>query len=133
MNNLKLFKTGAIALILLGILHLLAHTLGKPSDPVLDRLLLEMQNYKISLMGEHNILKFHTGFSIMMGFLISALGIQNFLLAKEILANRMVFASVIMISAIAFMIAIMYFHILAYGFILFSLACSTIAFFRNKS
>ena len=84
-------------------------------------------------MGEHSLLKFHNGFSIMMGFLLSAFGIQNFLLAKEILNNKTAFISIIVITAIAFVIAVMFFHILALGFILFSLVCFTVAFFMNKS
>jgi hypothetical protein len=129
MTNLKLIKTGAIAFILLGILHLLFHFWGKPNDPMLDKLLLDMQNFQINLMGEHSFLKFHNGFSIMMGFLLSAFGIQNFLLAKEILNNKTAFLSLIIITAIAFVIAVMFFHILAFGFIFISLVCFTIAFF----
>lgn len=133
MSNLKLIKTGATAFILLGILHILAQTFGKPNDPLLDKLLLDMQNFKINLMGEHNLLKFHNGFSLMMGFLLSAFGIQNFLLAKEILNNRKAFLSILVISSIAFIIALLFFHILAFGFIFISLTCFTIAFIKNKS
>jgi|GEM_PF-3454685 len=132
MNNLKLIKTGALAFILLGILHLLAHFFGKPNDPILDKLLIDMQNFKINLMGEHSLLKFYNGFSIMMGFLLSAFGIQTFLLAKEILDNKNAFISIIVISIIAFVIAVMFFHILAFGFIFISSVCFTIAFIKNK-
>jgi hypothetical protein len=133
MTNLKLFKTGSIAFILLGILHLLAQAFGKPDDPIADKLMLDMANFKIYLIGEHSLLKFHQGFSIMMGFLLSVFGIQNFLLAREILINKKAFVSIIVISAIAFLIAFMFFHMLAFGFIFISLVCFTIAFIKSKS
>ena len=132
MSNLKLFKTGAIALIALGIIHLLAQFLGKPTDPAAEKLMLDMQNFKINLMGEHSVLQFYNGFSIMMGFLLSAIGLQHFLLAKEILTNRYALSGSIFSTAIAFVIAAVYFHILAYGFLLISLVCFTLVFLRNK-
>lgn len=130
---MKIFKTGAIAFILLGIIHLLAQTFGKPDDPTLDRLLLDMQNYKIHLMGDHDLLKFHHGFSIMMGFLLSVFGFQNYLLAKEILSNNKILLSVLAISLIAFIIAVLFFHVLAFSFIAFSFVCFLIAFLKQKT
>ena len=122
MNSYKLFKAVSIAFILLGLLHLMAHfrmTVGQ--EP--NQLMIDMQNFKIDLFGEHSLLKFHSGFSIMMGFLISAFGLQNLLCADFILHNRKALLSTILISAAASGLAIAYFHILAYGFILFSLGC----------
>ena len=129
---MKLFKAGAIAYIVLGFIHLLAHLFGKPNDPNLDTLLLDMQNFKINLMGDHNLLKFYNGFSIMMGFLLASLGFQNYLLANEILRNKTAFLSTIIITIIAFIIAVRYFHILAFGFIGLSLICYVTAFIKHK-
>lgn len=134
MSNLKLFKTGAIALIALGVIHLLAQFyMGKPTDPVANKLMLDMQNFKIDLMGQHSILQFYNGFSIMMGFLLSAFGIQHLILAKEILTNRYALLGSIFITAIAVVIAVVYFHVLAYGFLFTSLVCFVIVFLKNKS
>lgn len=129
---MKLFKTGALAFILLGILHLLAQAFGKPNDPNLDELLLDMQNFKINFMGDHNMLKFHSGFSIMMGFLLSAFGIQNFLLAREILNNKTSFLSIIITAACSFIIAVIFFHVLAFGLIGIFLVCFLIVFIKQS-
>jgi hypothetical protein len=133
MNHLKIFKTGAIAFILLGILHLLFQFGPKPEDALLHQLLADMENYKIKMMGTHSLLQFHNGFSINMGFLISEFGIQHFLLAKEILKNRTAFISTILITSVIFIIALLYFHALAFGFVFFALLCFVIAFFKSKS
>jgi hypothetical protein len=133
MNRLKIFKTGAIAFIILGILHLLFQFGPKPNDTALHQLLADMGNYKIKIMGEHSLLKFHNGFSVNMGFLLFAFGIQHFLLAKEILNNKTAFVSTIIITAIIFAMALIYFHVLAYGFVFFSLLCFSISFFKNNS
>ena len=131
MNSYKLFKAGSIAFILLGLLHLMAHigmTLGQ--EP--NQLMIDMQNFKIDLFGEHSLFKFHSGFSIMMGFMISAFGIQNLLCTDYILHNRKALLSTILISAVGFGLAIAYFHILAYGFILFSLGCYGVAWVKRE-
>jgi hypothetical protein len=132
MNSLKIFKTGAIAFLILGILHLLFQFGPKPDDPALHQLLADMENYKIKIMGIHSLLKFHNGFSVNMGFLLLAFGIQHLLLAKEILNNKRAFISTIIITAIIFAIALIYFHVLAFGFVFFSLLCFAIAFFQKK-
>lgn len=129
---MKLLKTGALAFILLGILHLLTQVFGKPNDPNLDKLLVDMQNFKINFMGDHNMLKFHSGFSIMMGFLLSAFGIQNFLLAREILNNKAASLSMIAIAACCLIIAVKFFHVLAFGLIGISLVCFLVAFIRHS-
>lgn len=131
MNQLKLFQTGSIALIVLGLLHLMVH-FGMALNHEPTQLMLDMQNYKIHMFGEHSLLKFHSGFSIMMGFMISAFGLQNLLCARFILANQTALFSTLFISVISFGIALVYFHILAYGFILFTLACYAVAANKPK-
>lgn len=125
MNKLKFFKAGAIAFILLGFLHLSAH-FGMDKNAEASQLMLDMQSFKIQLFGEHDLLKFHNGFSIMMGFLISAFGLQNLLCAKFITENKKVLLASIGISLVSFIIAFIFFHILAYSFILFSLGCFSV-------
>lgn len=129
---MKLLKAGSIGLILLGLLHLISHIFGKPNDPNLDKLLLDMQNFKIELMGEHNLLKFYNGFSIMMGFLLAAFGVQTYLLSNEILKNKTALLATIIITIIAFILAVMYFHVLAFSLIGISMICYVTAFVKYK-
>lgn len=122
MNKLKIFQAGSLAFIILGLLHLMAH-FGMTLTLEPNQLMMDMQAFKIDLFGEHDLLKFHNGFSIMMGFLISAFGLQNFLCARFIVTNQTALFSSLLISMVCFGIALLYFHILAYGFIFFSLLC----------
>jgi hypothetical protein len=132
MNNIRIFKLGSGAFIFLGIMHILTQLAGKPLDPDLDLVLLAMQNYKIQLLGDHSLLEFYTGFSLIMGSLLSAYGVQNFVLAQEIVANKKIFISIIISTLFILVLAILFIHILAYGFILFSLFCFLIAYQKSK-
>ena len=131
MNRLKLFKASSIAFIILGLLHLVAH-FGMTLNQEPNQLMMDMQNYKINMFGEHNLLQFHSGFSLLMGFLISAFGLQSFLCADFIVKNRKPLLASTAIAAVSFVIAFMYFHVLAYGFLLFSLACYTYTAFQGE-
>lgn len=130
MTKTSIFKTGAIALILLGIIHLGAHfgmTAPDDAKPLLD----DMNAYTIELMGRHSLLKFHNGFSVMMGFLLSAFGLIIYQLREAILVNRTTLLTVFLISAIGFGISFIFFHVLAYGFFLFSTLCFGYTFFKK--
>ena len=76
---MKLYKIGSIAFVILGALHLAAHFAGS-QNPNADTqaVLNQMQALKIDLFGQHDLLKFHNGFSIMMGVLLAVFGLQNF-------------------------------------------------------
>jgi hypothetical protein len=91
-----------------------------PDKEILD-ILSKMADYKIQLFGEHNLLKFHTGFSFMMGFLLSAFGFQNLMVVNSI--NKKSLISIMIITAIALVLSIVYFHLLATLFIFTSLMC----------
>ena len=123
MNKQTLIKAGSIAFVLLGIAHLSVTAMGAPESEQLTRLLADMQSYKINLFGEHDLLKFHNGFSLMMGFLLSSFGAQNFVLSEAIAVNRKAQWTTVVITAIALVISILYFHLFADAFILFSLVC----------
>ena len=123
MSKTTLYKAGSIAFILLGILHLLAALTGVPNDPQAVQLMTAMQNYKINLFGQHDLFTFHTGFSLMMGFLLSAFGMQNLVLAEAIAKNLKAQWTTLMITMIALVISLIYFHLLADAFIFFSLVC----------
>lgn len=132
MNKQTLIKAGSIAFVLLGIAHLSVTAMGAPESEQLTRLLADMQNYKINLFGEHDLLKFHNGFSLMMGFLLSSFGVQNFVLSEAIAVNHKAQWTTVVITAIALVISILYFHLLADGFILFSLICYSISLFGRS-
>lgn len=117
---MKLYKTASILFIVLGILHTIAHIAGNlKHDQASIVLINQMANHKIQLLGEHSLLKFHTGFSLMMGLLLSSFGIQNLLVAK--ILNKKYLLSTIIITIFALILSILYFHILATMFILLSL------------
>ncbi|MDD3319876.1 MAG: hypothetical protein PHS59_00315 [Paludibacter sp.] len=129
---MKIFKIGARAFIVLGALHLLAHIFSSPEDPMSIKLLQDMENCKINILGEHNFLKFYNGFSISMGVLLSAFGLQCLILSEFILENRKALYTTIIITAIVFALSIAYFHIVAYGFTFFSLICFLYALVKTE-
>lgn len=124
---MKLYKIASITFIVLGILHTMAHIVGNLNlDKTTLVVLNQMANHKIQLFGEHSLLKFHTGFSLMMGLLLSAFGVQNLLVAKII--NKKYLISTIIITAIALVLSIIYFHLLATAFIFISLICYILSY-----
>lgn len=124
---MKLYKIASISFIALGILHITAHVIGNLNpDKATLAILYQMANHKIQLFGEHSLLKFQTGFSLMMGFLLSAFGIQNLLVAK--IMNKKHLISTIIITAIALVLSITYFHLLATAFIFSSLICYILSY-----
>lgn len=131
--KMKIFKIGAWAFIILGALHLLAHIFGSPSDPISIKILQDMENCKINMLGEHDFLKFYNGFSIIMGVLLSAFGLQCLILSEFILKSRKALYSTIIITATVFALSIAYFHIIAYGFTFFSLTCFLYALIKTKN
>ena len=131
MNTKTLYKAGSIAFILLGIAHLTVSLIGTPNDPQGIQLMAAMQNYKIHLFGEHDLFTFHTGFSLMMGFLLSAFGAQTLVLSEEIVLNRIAQWTTLGITAIALIISLIYFHLFADGFLLFSLVCYSLPLFQG--
>jgi len=131
MTKLKIFKAGAITIVVLGVLHLIGQASSKLADPQGLALLEAMENYKIKMLGEHSVLKFFKGFSTTMGVLIIAFGAQNLLLATAIVKSKRNIASTILITAISFVLAVTYFHALAYGMLLLAFICFIVAFFRK--
>lgn len=133
MKNTKVFKIGAWAPIILGVLHLQGHIVGGEFNVKDAALIQDMQNYMLQFMGEHSVLKFYNGFSITMAFLISAFGIQCLLLAEEILHNKKAHYSSIAITATVFILSLKYFPIFVFCTFLFTLACFVIALRKNKN
>lgn len=130
-SKLKLFQIGSVVFTLLGLFHLLTHfgmTLGQKPPSVLK----DMEAFRIDLLGEHNLLKFHNGFSIMMGFLLMAYGLQNFLQAKYISGKRSSMIAPIITASIAFAITVIFFHPLAYGMVMVSLLFYVVVLFQSR-
>ena len=124
---MKLYKIGSIAFVILGALHLAAHFAGS-QNPNADTqaVLNQMQALKIDLFGQHDLLKFHNGFSIMMGVLLAVFGLQNFIIADAATKNYQL--SSILISIVLLLLSILYFHILATAFIFSSLVCYLVSY-----
>ena len=133
MKNTNIFKVGALAPVILGVMHLLGHIVSGEFDVKDTALIQDMQNYKLQFMGAHNVLKFYNGFSITMAFLISAFGIQCLLLTEEILLNKKAYYSLIAITAIEFILALLYFPIFVFSTFLFAILCFVIALRKNKN
>ena len=131
-KSVLFYQIGSIAFILLGLLHIMAH-FTTPGDTALNELLNNMQAFKIELFGEHNLLKFYLGFSLMMGCLLSAIGVLNLSYSKSI--NKISVYVNIVICSIAFIISFNYFHLLAYGFVLISLFsfCLCLILYKNQN
>ena len=122
MTKAKIFNMGAIAFMLLGLIHLAAHY-GMPAPESAQTLIHDMETYTIELMGTHSVLDFHNGYSIMMGLLMFIFGLQSYLVSHAILDNKAALWVTFLVSLVAFVVAFIFFHILAYGFILFSTIC----------
>ncbi|SFC38904.1 hypothetical protein SAMN05421780_10569 [Flexibacter flexilis DSM 6793] len=128
---MKLYKIGSVAFIVLGALHLVAHFAGNanPSSEILA-VLRQMKNLKIELLGTHDFLKFHNGFSIMMGFLLSVFGFQNLMIA-DVVTKKLLISSIV-ITIILLLLSMLYFHLLATAFFAISLICYLI-FYKQIS
>jgi hypothetical protein len=123
---MKPFNLGSIAFIVLGMLHISVQILGnfsQSASTIAMRHAMEM--HKINLIGEHNLLQFYLGFSFMMGFLLSVFGIQNLFLSNVL--NKKICIVTIVFTSIILLLSIVYFHLLATSFILFSLVCYIIS------
>ncbi len=128
--KINYFKLGAVACILLGAMHLLSQLLrGNDLDPQLASTLAEMKATEIHVMGKHTLLQFYNGFSLTMGFLLVAFGLQAWMIdnpgKRVILTN--VFASVII-----FVLTLIYFHVLASAFMLIAAICFTMSFIKSS-
>ena len=124
MKKNNYFKIGAIAYIALGLMHLISQMSADGLSENVLQTLAVMKTTTFDFMGQHDLMQFYTGFSITMGFMLIAFGLQAFTIkqpAKSVIIVNM-FASLI-----ASVLAIVYFHPLAYTFLLFATAFFTIS------
>lgn len=130
MKKINLYKTGALAYITLGILHLSFAVFGSPNNENVAQTLTLMKQTSVQLMGQHNLLQFYTGFSLTMGFLLVAFGLQAYTIKQP---TKKGIAVNIFVSAIATALAIIYFHPLAYSFLMFALICFAANYYKQES
>lgn len=123
------FKLGGIACILLGVMHLIAHLSQGNVDPQMANTLAAMQNTIIRLMGEHTLLQFYNGFSLTMGFLLVAFGLQTIMIEKP--GSRLALMNS-GITVVLLFLCMKYFHILASAFMLIAFVCFIISFIKIR-
>lgn len=115
------FKSGAIAYMLLGSMHLFSHLLsGNNLDPQMTKTLAEMKNTIINIIGEHTLWQFYEGFSLTMGFLLIAFGLQAYMIDNP---NKRIIITNIIITLVILVLTIKYFHLIASAFMLLALIC----------
>ncbi|MDR2914636.1 MAG: hypothetical protein LBV74_07380 [Tannerella sp.] len=123
MRKLNWFKAGAMAYMLLGALHLVSQTSKSGLSENVLQTFAEMKATTFNFMGQHDLMQFYTGFSITMGFMLFAFGLQAFLIKYPTLS---VYIANAIVSIIASVLAILYFHPLAWSFLLFATLSFTI-------
>ncbi|AJW65118.1 hypothetical protein VO54_03692 [Elizabethkingia miricola] len=120
MGKRNYFKIGASAYMLLGALHLFYQFSKQKPTTNLMLTYTKMKETSFDFMGEHTLMQFYTGFSIMMGLMLFAFGFQAFMIKQP---NRSVVIVNILISLTASILAVIYFHPLAYSFLLCASLC----------
>ncbi len=130
MKPTTLIKSSGATLLLLGVIHLLAHFLGPKSEEVPEVIQL-MNEFTIEMMGTYTLMQFHQGFSLMTGVFMISLGMIHVTQVDKI--NRSFLKTLISINLLALLISAIYFHPLAYGMIALSTIMQIIAFSKYKS
>ncbi len=121
----KLFITlASILWMLLGILHTVAYLAAPLNDPVVNKVLNDMNGAVIHFFGEHTVLQLYNGFSLTMGFLLFVYGLSAFVVQRPDKRTLMVN---IPVSFAVLALTERYFHILASGFMLAALICFIIS------
>jgi hypothetical protein len=114
---------------MLGLLHLIAQ-IGMMQSNQMPAIMLDMEQFKIEMMGTHTLLKFHNGFSIMMGFLLCLFGSFILITATIWLDVKSKLLFLIIMHAIMLIISISYFHVLAYRTITLVVLCLVTAYLK---
>lgn len=130
MNKLNYFKIGASFYMLLGALHLI-YLITAPKHPEnVMQIYLKMERTAFDFMGEHTVMQFYTGFSVMMGFMLLAFGFQAFMTKQP---NKSAIFANVFLSLIASIIAVIYFHPLAYTCLLSATFCFILSFINSNN
>lgn len=122
-------KTSSILLIILGLIHLGAQVsfFFAPEEP---SIVTEMRNFKLDLFGTHDLFKFHLGFSWFTGFFIIYMGCVMLLSRENNSLKWNLFQLITLIIVTSF--SIVYFHALAYGFLISALITFSYSFFKTQ-
>ncbi|MFY0688591.1 MAG: hypothetical protein JXQ90_15560 [Cyclobacteriaceae bacterium] len=129
MSRENILLTGAWMVMSLGIIHLVAHFALPANTQEGTELMNKMQTFEIQLFGMHNLLKFHQGFSIMMGFLLIVFGISIHMTKTVWLECKYKLAVLVVLMIMAMVITFVYFHLLAYGILGCELFCVVLTYF----
>ncbi|WP_410669550.1 LIC_13387 family protein [Chryseobacterium sp. KMC2] len=130
MKKFNYFKIGASFYMLLGALHLI-YLISTPKRPQnVMQMYLKMERTTFDFMGEHTVMQFYTGFSVMMGFMFLAFRFQLFMIKQS--SKPVIFAN-IFLSLIASIIAVIYFHPLAYTCLLSATFCFILSFINSNN
>ena len=130
MKKLNYFKIGASSYMLLGALHLVYLISATKCSENIMQIYLKMERTTFDFMGEHTVMQFYTGFSVMMGFMLFAFGFQAFMIKQP---NRSAIFANIFLSIIASIIAVIYFHPLAYTCLLSATFCFTLCLINSSN
>ncbi len=129
----RLFTTGAVVLILLGLVHSLS-LLEKqvPANETERQLLDLMSNYKFNVMGSMRSMNdFLTGFSIAFMVGMIGMGVLDLVLARESagLLKRVALVNIISLAVMA-AVSLRYFFVVPVSLIVATLAVFTLAWLK---
>ncbi len=129
--KINYFKLGSILYMVLGTLHTLSHLLnGASDDSQLTDTLAKMEAASFQFMGEHTLMQFYNGFSLTMGFLLFAFGLQAYMINQP---DKRIIVTDILISMVILLLTVIYFHLLASAFAAAATICFTISLFGQRT
>jgi len=113
----KLYKTGAWAFVLVGTGHLLTYWLA-PITSELTAMLNVMREFPIVMPGSTgNLYQYYTGFSLMMGCLLFAYGMQALLtISDQALQNTRLLAFHTLVAVLGVTLSVMFFFVVPITF-----------------
>lgn len=123
MKKWNYFKIGASSYILLGVSYLIYVFTEQKHPKNVIQVFSKMNETIFYFMGEHTLMQFYTGFSVMMGFMLVAFGFQALMIKQP---NGHVIIVNAFLSLVASIIAVIYFHPLAYWLLLWATLCFTL-------
>lgn len=111
-----LYKIGSISMMMIGVGHLSLHFAQHRETESNAHLINQMKEATINIgFASKSFYDFFHGFSLMMGFLFIFIGLQNFLMARNLrsifLNNKAAISLPILISGITFVMSVKYFLI----------------------
>lgn len=113
----KLYMIGAWAFVLVGAGHLLTHWLA-PKTTEQVAMLKVMRDFPIVMPGSAgNLYQYHTGFSLMMGCLLIAYGVQMLLtISAQTLQDTRLLAFHALVAALGLALSVMFFFLVPIAF-----------------